>query len=74
MIEGNFSAHLSSITSNAESGAFEINWSLQSSVFNHATENVLLGGKVLTSADFETELTLHEFIVLQATLPASPSF
>lgn len=62
-------AHLSLITAKAERGAFEINWSLQSSAFNNATENFLSFRTVLTGADFEVELNFHEFIVLRATIP-----
>lgn len=56
LIEGTLLAHLSLITSNAESGAFEINWSLQTSVFNNVTENLLLCRTVLTGADFEDRI------------------
>lgn len=63
-------AHLSLIAAGAECGAFEINWSLQSSAFNNATENFLSFRTVLTGADFEGELNFHELIVLRATIPA----
>lgn len=50
---GTLPAHLSLITSSAECGAFEINWSLQSSALNNATESFLSFRRVLAGADFE---------------------
>ena len=45
-----------------------------SSGFRNATENFSFCRKVLTGADFGTELVFHEFVVLQAATPASPRF
>lgn len=57
-------AHLSLITSNTETGAFEINGSLQSSVLIMQLRTFCYVEQSLLVLTLRTELIFHEFIVL----------